>query len=69
MQRCAIECHAVPLMPQHANSTYASQCRCTTHGWMFMQGELMFDGKLCPIGMIEQATVDAIARIEEAKRK
>lgn len=68
MQRCAIECYAV-LTSNHVNAQATSQCRCTTHGWMFVTGELMHDGKLCPIGMIEQATVDAIARVEEAKRK
>lgn len=67
MQRCAIECYVVPMQTPFIHPPSASQCRCTTHGWMFVTGELMHDGKLCPIGMIERATDEAIRRIEDAK--
>jgi hypothetical protein len=54
---CRIICYVVPEGPPRAVA------ECETHGWMF---DNAVAGTLCPIGRIELARDEAIARIREA---
>jgi len=50
-----------------APSEFVSKCQ--THGWTFPANEMIWSGKVCPIGQIEIARDQAIAAIEAAKSK
>lgn len=44
------------------------QTRCKTHLWDWPQGAAAHVGDSCPIGRIELATEEALAKIERAQR-
>jgi hypothetical protein len=62
MSECCLVSFMVPEgPPYYANGSEKAVTQCTTHNWTF-------DGvatAMCPIGRIEQATYQAIARIRE----
>lgn len=67
MKKCDIVTYPTPVgPPYYANGPYRTVCRCTTHGlgdWGPMSTD---DNELCPIGKIERATEDALAKIASA---
>lgn len=63
---CRIVSYAVPdpRVPLYANGPLVAQAVCQTHSWTFPAGQLMTDAdNRCPIGRIEAATDDALAKI------
>ena len=40
--------------------------RCETHNWDMQHMPVTFEGMLCPIGRIEKATEEALAKIKAA---
>jgi hypothetical protein len=60
---CQMNSYAVPEGPPYfANGGVKSITKCETHNWM-TEGPA---SGLCPIGRIEQATEDALERIQQA---
>lgn len=64
-----ITCQIVHLLAPEdwrvANSPTVAVSQCQTHDWAFGRAPVHESG-LCPLGRIEQATEDAIARIKAA---
>lgn len=64
MTECRIIAYCVPEgPPYYASGAAVAVSRCETHNWDFGRGPTQ---ALCPIGRIEKATEEAIARIKEA---
>ena len=62
--KCRIECFIVPENPfQLGGSVGTSQCACNVHFWKFEKGQQVYPNMECPIGRIESAADEAIARI------
>lgn len=64
--KCEFECyttHRGSHMQAYGESE--TRARCRTHHWDF-NGEALWEGKLCPIGRIEQTVEDGIRQIKEA---
>lgn len=66
---CRIATYAVPDgPPYYAGSSYKTVSKCEEHNWV-MDGyftQLPDQPTLCPIGRIEKATEDAMAKIAAA---
>lgn len=62
---CKINCFMVPENPTAATSRAVSRCRCEFHSWDFGDGFSASVGTLCPLGRIEKAVEDGIAKIAE----
>jgi hypothetical protein len=66
---CKITCYVVNDDGGHvwrSEGPMRAACHCETHNMPI--GEVNSMGDLCPIGRIEAATQDALARIEAAKQ-
>lgn len=67
---CDMESYAIPMADQYgriyAGGAVTTQTRCKTHGWMFVPGQMA--PERCPVGQIEKAVGDGVARIEAALR-
>ena len=70
MTKCTIIWFTVPDGPPYfATGAYRAVAQCETHGWHDLPGvtQDLPGGNLCPIGRIEQATEEALAKIAVAK--
>ena len=64
-ERCQIMSYMVPEGPlYYANAATVAVSRCETHNWDF--GRAPVTNGLCPLGRIEEATEEAIAKIKAA---
>jgi len=64
--KCQMMAFAVPSnLSLVGYSGSVAQVRCTTHHWEFPTGMTLAADALCPMGRIEQATDEALAKIAE----
>lgn len=69
---CEIISYAVPMTDangrQYAGGPATSQTMCKTHNWYWQRGAAVTAiNEMCPLGRIEAATEDALAKIAAAK--
>lgn len=62
---CTMVAYVLSTRPFEAGT---AACRCVTHNWD-MGNIPAVSGLLCPLGRIEQATEEALAKIAEAARR
>lgn len=62
---CKLISFVVPESPMAAMSRGIVSTKCMTHNWDFPLGAPIAQGDLCPLGRIEQATEDALAKIAD----
>ena len=65
--KCDVICYVIPTDPFRANSPTRSTCKCNTHG-MVDWGPYAA-GDRCPVGKVEQAVEDGLAKIAAAMEK
>jgi hypothetical protein len=63
--KCDIICFAVSTDPLHANSPTRGCVQCNTHQ-MSDFAPYHYEGQLCPVGKVEQAVEDGLAKITAA---